>query len=74
MGSSASCGYLTTPENEYVLLLSFLTRIFDAWHSRPTAAKMITFAIVGLGNTGVNLSVFALAYTELQLPPCLRIC
>jgi len=47
---------------------SLLRRIFDARRSRPIAVKMITFAMVGLGNTVIDLSIFTLGYSALELP------
>ena len=40
----------------------------DSWLSRPVVSKMGNFAVIGLGNTLVDLGVFAFAYQILELP------
>ncbi|QDM22986.1 GtrA family protein [Tardiphaga sp. vice154] len=46
----------------------FLPRIVDTWLARPMVAKMISFGVIGLGNTVVDLAIFSLAYSVLNLP------
>ena len=45
-----------------------LPRIVDAWLAKPMVAKMISFGVIGLGNTVVDLAVFSLAYSVFALP------
>lgn len=45
-----------------------LQRLLPAWLSRPLVSKMGNFAVIGLGNTFVDLGVFALAYQVFELP------
>lgn len=45
-----------------------LQRIADAGRSRPFIAKMVSFAVIGLGNTAVDLVVFSVAYSMIGLP------
>ena len=47
---------------------SLLDRLLAAWHGRAIGLKAISFAIVGLANSAVDLGVFSLAYYEFQLP------
>jgi putative flippase GtrA len=35
---------------------------------RPTAVKMVSFAVIGLGNTVIDLGVFTFGYSVLGLP------
>ena len=42
--------------------------MLDAWHGRAIGLKAISFAIVGLANSAVDLGVFSLAYYEFQQP------
>jgi putative flippase GtrA len=45
-----------------------LPRIVDTWLAKPMVAKMISFGVIGLGNTVVDLAVFSLAYSVFNLP------
>lgn len=36
--------------------------------SHPTVAKMVSFGIIGLGNTVIDLAIFSFAYKVLGLP------
>ena len=45
-----------------------LPRFAESWLARPMVAKMISFGIIGLGNTVIDLAIFTLAYTVLKLP------
>ena len=47
---------------------SFLPHIVEDWLSRPMVAKMISFGVIGLGNTVIDLAVFSAAYSLLALP------
>ena len=47
---------------------SFLPNIVEDWLSRPMVAKMISFGVIGVGNTVIDLAVFSVAYTALALP------
>ena len=47
---------------------SLTHRIGAMWHSRPVALKMFSFAVIGVGNTVIDLSVFTFAYKVLELP------
>jgi putative flippase GtrA len=38
------------------------------WLAKPTFAKMISFGVIGLGNTVVDLAIFSLAYSAFHLP------
>jgi putative flippase GtrA len=51
--------------NSMKLLLS---RIVSAAYLNPIALKMISFASIGLANTGVDLAAFTFAYRILELP------
>ena len=44
------------------LMKSFFHRIVGGWHSPPIMLKMISFAVIGLGNTVIDLGVFAFVY------------
>ena len=46
----------------------FLPRIVDTWLARPMVAKMISFGLIGLGNTVIDLAIFSLAYSVFNLP------
>lgn len=46
----------------------FLNLISLAWGSPATRLKIFTFALVGVGNTLVDLGVFTLAYKVVGLP------
>jgi putative flippase GtrA len=39
-----------------------------AWRSPATTLKMVSFALVGLGNTVVDFGVFTVAYEVVKLP------
>jgi putative flippase GtrA len=43
-------------------------RIIDTWLARPMVAKIISFGVIGLGNTVVDLAIFSLAYSVFNLP------
>lgn len=45
-----------------------LPQIIETWLARPTVAKMISFGVIGLGNTVIDLGVFTFAYKMLGLP------
>lgn len=45
-----------------------LPQIVETWLARPTVAKMISFGVIGLGNTVIDLGVFTFAYKVLGLP------
>ena len=47
---------------------SLTHRIGAMWHSRPVALKMFSFAVIGVGNTVIDLGVFTFAYNVLELP------
>ena len=47
---------------------SLLHRIRVAWHSRPIVLKMLSFGVIGLGNTVIDFGVFTFAYKVLELP------
>lgn len=44
-----------------------LPQIVETWLSRPTVSKMISFGVIGLGNTVIDLAIFTLAYKVLGL-------
>ena len=46
----------------------FLPKLVDTWLAKPMVAKMISFGVIGLGNTVVDLAVFSLAYSVFALP------
>jgi putative flippase GtrA len=48
-------------------LPDFIDRIVMAWHRRAIGMKAVSFAVVGLVNSGVDLAVFSLAYFYLDL-------
>jgi putative flippase GtrA len=43
-------------------------RLIAAWHERAIALKAISFALVGVINSAVDFSVFALAFSYFDLP------
>ena len=45
-----------------------LPRIVDTWLARPRVAKIVSFGVIGLGNTVVDLAIFSLAYSVFNLP------
>ena len=47
---------------------SLLDRMITAWHGRAIGLKAISFAIVGLVNSAVDLGVFSLAYYHFERP------
>ena len=47
---------------------SLLQHIRALWHSRPIVLKMLSFGVIGLGNTVIDFGVFTLAYKVLELP------
>ena len=47
---------------------SLLDRMLTAWHGRAIGLKAISFAIVGLVNSAVDLGVFSLAYYHFEQP------
>ncbi|MBC7576274.1 MAG: GtrA family protein [Tardiphaga sp.] len=46
----------------------FLPAFVETRLSHPMVAKMISFGVIGLGNTVVDLAIFSLAYEVLKLP------
>jgi len=52
--------------------MDFARRLFDrmlaAWHARGTMLKAMSFGIIGLINTAIDLGVFLLAYQVFALP------
>ncbi len=53
-------------------LQNIIDRLIVAWHERAIALKAISFAVVGVVNTLIDLSVFWACYKFLLLPlvPC----
>jgi putative flippase GtrA len=47
---------------------SFLHRIGVAQHSYPILLKILSFGIIGVGNTIVDLGVFTFTYKVIELP------
>jgi putative flippase GtrA len=45
---------------------SLLRRIRAVWHSRPIVLKMLSFGVIGLGNTVIDFGVFKFAYKVLE--------
>ena len=45
-----------------------LPRIVESWLARPMVAKIVSFGVIGLFNTVVDLAIFTFAYTVLALP------
>lgn len=45
-----------------------LPRIVDSWLARPMVAKIVSFGVIGVGNTLVDLAIFTVAYSVLALP------
>jgi putative flippase GtrA len=45
-----------------------LSRIVSAANLNPIALKMISFASIGLANTGIDLAAFTFAYRVFELP------
>jgi putative flippase GtrA len=43
-------------------------RLIVAWHERAIVLKALSFALVGVVNSAVDFSVFALAYSYFDLP------
>lgn len=51
------------PSDEIVL-----HRMVAARHSRQILLKMLSFGVIGLGNTVIDLGVFTFVYNVLELP------
>jgi putative flippase GtrA len=49
-------------------LQDLLDRLSVAWHERALALKAISFAMVGVVNTGIDFSIFWITATYLQWP------
>lgn len=49
-------------------MISLFRPIVRAWRSSATSLKIVSFALVGLGNTVVDFGVFTAAYQFLKLP------
>jgi putative flippase GtrA len=47
---------------------SILERLTKAWHERAVALKAVSFALVGVVNTGIDFSVFWTAARYLEWP------
>ena len=47
---------------------SLLQRLVEAWRSRALPAKAVSFAIVGVVNTLIDVNVFAIAYGIFGIP------
>jgi putative flippase GtrA len=45
-----------------------LSRNLVTWLARPTVAKMISFGVIGVGNTVIDLAIFSVAYSVLAVP------
>ena len=45
-----------------------LPHIVENWLSRPVVSKMISFGVIGIGNTVIDLAIFTFAYQLLALP------
>jgi putative flippase GtrA len=43
-------------------------RMITAWHERPVGIKLLSFAVIGVVNSSVDLAVFSLAYFYFELP------
>lgn len=54
--------------NITLFLRSVIQPIRNRWEKPSTSFKLVSFAVVGLGNTAIDFSVFALAYEFLHLP------
>ena len=47
--------------------MNVLPKFVSNWLTRPLTIKLISFAVIGLGNTLIDLGVFTLAYQALGL-------
>ena len=47
---------------------SSLSIFLENWLARPVIPKMISFGLIGLGNTVIDLATFTMAYKVLALP------
>lgn len=45
-----------------------ISKRLKTWLSHPTISKLVSFGVIGLGNTIVDLTVFTLAYQVSGLP------
>jgi putative flippase GtrA len=45
-----------------------LPKLAESWLARPMVAKMLSFGVIGIGNTVIDLAVFSFAYSVLALP------
>ncbi len=43
-------------------------KVRDTWLAKPTVAKIISFGVIGVGNTVIDLAIFSLAYSVFNLP------
>jgi putative flippase GtrA len=46
----------------------FLPKFAESWLARPMVAKMLSFGVIGIGNTVIDLAIFTFAYSVLVLP------
>jgi putative flippase GtrA len=49
-------------------LQRLLDRMLAAWHERGALLKAVSFGLIGLVNTGIDLGVFLLAYGVFSIP------
>jgi len=49
-------------------MTSFFEPFIRAWRSSSVSLKVVSFAVVGIGNTVVDFAVFTFAYQALALP------
>jgi putative flippase GtrA len=45
-----------------------LPQFAETWLSHPTVSKMVSFGVIGIGNTVVDLGIFTVAYQVFGLP------
>ncbi len=45
-----------------------IDRMLTAWHQRAIVLKALSFGVIGVVNTAIDLSVFLLAYSVFALP------
>lgn len=52
----------------FLFLRAVFQPIRDMWGNPSTSLKLVSFALVGLGNTAIDFGIFTLAYEFLHLP------
>src|SRR4051812_4749579 len=49
-------------------MMSLLPQFIATWLAKPTIAKIISFGLIGVGNSLIDLALFTLGYQVFNLP------